>query len=102
MSKQLIYLLLLAFTAPKAPFVSSVVKKHGVEDARVASTSCEGLLNPEGIDIPHPRLSWKIESAERNVVQTAYQLMVSSSKEKLARNEADLWNSGKINTDQSI
>jgi len=97
MIKQLIYLFLIAFAAPKAPFVP--LKGGG---ARIASVTTEGLPNPEGIDLLHPRLSWKIESAERNVVQTAYQLIVSSSKEKLARNEGDRWSSGKVNTGQSI
>lgn len=128
MSKQFIYLFLIAFAAPKAPIVSlngkahqtsiktkqtlcvlcettsvsSVVKKNGAGGARITTTNCEGRLNPEGIDAPHPRLSWQIESDARGVCQTAYQLIVSSSPQKLARNEGDLWNSGKVSSDQSI
>ena len=35
-------------------------------------------------------------------MQTAYQILVASSPEKLAAGEGDLWNSGKVNSDQSI
>lgn len=63
---------------------------------------CEGLQNPEGIDVVQPRLSWQIESAQRSVLQTAYQVIVSSTQEKLAANEGDLWNSGKVASDASV
>ncbi|HEY4784557.1 MAG TPA: family 78 glycoside hydrolase catalytic domain, partial [Bacteroidales bacterium] len=62
----------------------------------------ETLVNPEGIDKPHPSLSWMISSKERNVIQTAYQVMVASSPGKLAAGEADLWNSGKVESGQSV
>ncbi len=63
---------------------------------------CEMRNNPEAIDITHPRLSWEINTETRNTRQTAYQLLVSSSPEKLNNNEGDLWNTGKITTNQSI
>ncbi|SEW22306.1 alpha-L-rhamnosidase [Chitinophaga sp. YR573] len=61
---------------------------------------CEMLTNPEGIDVLTPRLSWEINGAGNNIKQTAYQVIVASSIEKL--NEGDLWNSGKVSSDQSI
>lgn len=63
---------------------------------------CEMLTNPLGIDASHPRLSWQIESSQRGTMQTAYQILVASSKEKLANNEGDLWDSGKMESDQSL
>ena len=57
---------------------------------------CEMLQNPEGIDVTKPRLSWEIVSDERAVLQTSYQIIVSSSLEKLAANEGDLWDSQKL------
>ncbi len=63
---------------------------------------CEMLTNPEGIDTPSPRLSWEISGSLRNIEQIAYQVLVASSPEKLASNEGDLWNSGKIASNQSI
>lgn len=63
---------------------------------------CEMLVNPEGIDVVKPRLSWEITASQRNVQQVAYQILVASTPEKLAANEGDLWNSGKVLSDESI
>ena len=63
---------------------------------------CEYLENPLGIDIAKPRLSWILVSTGRGQGQTAYRILVASSKEKLAKDAADLWDSGKINSDRSI
>lgn len=63
---------------------------------------CEYLENPVGIDANQPRLSWQFEAAQvglRSLHQTAYQVLVANSKEFLAG--ADLWDSGKVDTDQS-
>ncbi|RXF71055.1 glycoside hydrolase family 78 protein [Arcticibacter tournemirensis] len=62
----------------------------------------ELLVNPVGIDVTQPRLSWEIRSAARATVQTAYQVLVASSEEKLSANEGDLWNSGKVGSDASV
>jgi alpha-L-rhamnosidase len=50
-------------------------KAISVEKAR-----CEFLQNPEGIDVVQPRLSWQVSSKLRAVNQTAYQILVASSK----------------------
>ena len=55
---------------------------------------CEYLVDPLGIDSPHPRLSWEMISSQRNDRQTAYQLIVASSKEMLDGDKGDLWDSG--------
>ena len=68
----------------------------------VKKLRCEMLVNPLGIDIKEPRLSWQLNSDQRNVQQTAYEIIVSSSKEKLSKNEADVWGSGRVNSSQSI
>lgn len=64
--------------------------------------TCEMLENPSGIDEERPRLSWVLESDRRGAAQSAYQVLVASSREKIDRDEADLWDSGKVGTDQSI
>lgn len=63
---------------------------------------CEYLENPLGIDADRPRLSWQLRSKYRGQEQSAYQILVASSKETLARNEGDLWDSGKVTGSQSI
>jgi alpha-L-rhamnosidase len=66
------------------------------------NATCEMLLNPIGIDVQQPRLSWEIISKARNVQQKSYQLLVASSLEKLNEEEADLWNTGKMDSKQSV
>ena len=66
-----------------------------------ANLRCEYLVNPLGIDVAKPRLSWIITSSQRGEMQTAYQVLVASSKELLDKDQGDLWDSGKVASDQS-
>ena len=62
---------------------------------RVTHLSCEYLTDPQGIDAREPHLSWQLVSDQRGQKQTAYRLLVASSRERLEKNEGDLWDSGK-------
>lgn len=84
-----------------AVFISSF-KENKKAVVQLQNLRCEMLVNPEGIDATKPRLSWEIISEERNVQQTAYEIIVASSLEKLNGNKPDIWNSGKISSDASI
>ncbi len=68
----------------------------------VTELRCEYLLNPQGIDVREPRLSWLLNDKTRGARQTAYQIIVSSSREQLMKESGDLWESGKFSSDQSI
>jgi alpha-L-rhamnosidase len=63
---------------------------------------CEYQGNPLGIDIPQPRLSWVLESPERGQRQTAYQVLAATTPALLADGKADLWDSGKVSSSESI
>ena len=67
----------------------------------VTNLRTEQLKNPLGIDTRQPRLGWRIESDEQNVMQTAYHILVASSPELLEQGKGDMWDSGKIETDAS-
>ena len=62
----------------------------------------EYLKNPYGVDILNPRFSWKLNHPERNQWQTAYQILVTSSKELAQNAMADYWDSGKVTSDQTV
>jgi len=62
---------------------------------------CEYRVNPLGIDVVNPRLSWIMESSQRGQRQIAYQILVASSEENLQNNKGDLWNSGRVKSDRS-
>lgn len=68
----------------------------------VTALKTEMLTNPEGIDQKEPRLYWQLKAGENNVYQQAYQVLVASDPSKLTEEEADLWNSGKVNSGENI
>lgn len=63
---------------------------------------CEFWINPQGIDVSNPVLSWTINtnSDRRRMQQTAYTILVASSIEMLNSNKGDMWNSGKVYSDK--
>jgi alpha-L-rhamnosidase len=67
-----------------------------------AALRCEYLTNPAGLDEPHPRLTWRVEAAERGQRQTAYQILVASDESALKQDHGDLWDSGKVTSDQTV
>jgi alpha-L-rhamnosidase len=85
-------------------FLSFLIFAVSVNAANLTATNlkCEYRAYPLGIDTPHPRLSWVLESNQRGQVQSAYQIRVASEPEKLVRGEADLWDSGKVQSSQSV
>ena len=65
---------------------------------------CNLLSHPENslITDPHPDFGWIMNSPGTNELQSACQILVASSPEGLARDQGDLWNSGKIISSESI
>lgn len=63
---------------------------------------CEYAADPLGIDVPAPRLFWKLAGTTRGEQQGAYQVVVATSERALARNTGVLWDSGKVVSDESI
>jgi alpha-L-rhamnosidase len=59
-------------------------------------------MNPLGIDVRQPRLSWQLASDRRGAAQTAYQLRAAGDPADLVAGRNLLWDSGKVTTDQSI
>jgi alpha-L-rhamnosidase len=67
----------------------------------VSNLTCEYRVNPLGIDVLQPRLSWQLESDQRGTRQTAYRILVAVSQDALSDNSL-VWDSGKVLSDQSI
>jgi alpha-L-rhamnosidase len=65
---------------------------------------CEGSVNPVGIDIDSPRLSWKlpVTGASAMCFQTAYQIQAATSQSALAVGKPDLWDSGRVDSADNI
>src|SRR5690242_8710145 len=67
----------------------------------VKNLRCEYKVDPLGIDLRKPRLSWELVSAERGVLQTSYEIRVADSEAGLAKGKT-IWESGKQTSDASI
>jgi hypothetical protein len=63
---------------------------------------CDYAVNPLGVDSATPRLFWKLGSDERGQRQIAYQILAASSEKQLAQGNGDLWDSGKVDSDETI
>ncbi len=86
---------LAGLTAQAAPQASLAV-----EDLR-----CEYLTNPLGLDVREPRLSWKSAATDpeaRGLKQTGYQVVAASTMELLLQDIGDLWDTGGVQSDQSL
>ncbi len=82
-----------------ANIISPLIIQAGIQPVRLR---CEYRNNPLGIDITTPRLSWELISDSRNQQQKAYQIQVASSETLLEQNLADLWDTKRVESNQTI
>lgn len=68
----------------------------------VSGLRAERAANPIGLDVEQPRLSWVLESDERGQRQSAYTIQVASDEEQLLDGTPDVWDSGKVWSDDSV
>lgn len=58
-------------------------KKKTLPAVSATDLRTERLVNPMSIDTPHPRLGWRIESSEKDVMQTRCHIIVASTRAKV-------------------
>src|SRR4051812_21572881 len=68
----------------------------------ITTALCENKQNPLGVDVQNLHFSWMATANEHNQYQTAYQLVIASSEEKLTAANYDVYNSAKVATKQSV
>jgi len=101
-----IYIMKIKIAHLAALLLASLATLPVAHAAEVTHLRCEYLTNPLGIDAPQPRLSWQIEDNDhkpttRGLQQTAYQVLVASSQELLQNNKGDLWDSGRVESNNT-
>ena len=69
---------------------------------RPIELKCENEFEPIGVETAKPRLSWILKSPRRGQTQSAYQVLVASSKELIDQDRGDMWDSGKVASDRSV
>jgi alpha-L-rhamnosidase len=93
-------IVLLSATMTAYAFAQSPSAQGGLGAPR--HLRCEYLVDPLGIDRTAPRLSWEVIDPRRGAVQTAYQVLVADDPEMLKSDQGNLWDTGKIASDQSV
>jgi alpha-L-rhamnosidase len=87
-------------------FICGMIFACGQSDGKLipVELQCEYQTEPVGIDVSTPRFGWQIFDSKhvRGQAQTAYHILVASRRDKLTETEADVWNSGKISSSQSV
>jgi len=79
-------------------FISQGFSQH----LSIADLRCESTKDPLGVDLTNPRLSWELKSDQRNVLQTAYRILVSDDLSLLSKGIGNLWDSKKVMSAASI
>ncbi len=70
-----------------------------IETDDLKTEYCE---KPLGIGKSKPVFSWRIVSEKRSQIQTAYRIFISSHKSGIELHTADIWDSGKIYSDETV
>lgn len=87
---------ILAFSVNSLPLAFA-----GEETVYADKLQTEFLYDPIGIDVAKPRLSWNVLSDVRGQLQTAYQIIVSTNQQSIKDGQGEVWNSGKIESNQN-
>ncbi len=69
---------------------------------KITNLKTEYKQNPIGLGTQKPRLSWQITSGQQGTEQEVYQVLVAGSESDLLSGQNLLWDTGKVNSDQSI
>jgi len=81
-----------------------IEKISGSQIKAPCNLQVENLDDATGIDAAKPRLSWKLTagSSARNLTQQSYEILVADSIDKLAADTGNLWESGRVVSDQQF
>lgn len=71
-------------------------------DQAIDGLKTEYQSDPLGLDVAKPRFSWQLNSRARGAAQSAYEIRVATDRDGLRRTGSLVWDSGKIDSRQSI
>jgi alpha-L-rhamnosidase len=86
----------LVLGAALLPVIAAEPSRNALQELR-----CEYLVDPQGIDVENPRLSWVINAAAGISSQSAYRILVAGSLDALRKDHGDLWDSGRVSSQDS-
>ncbi|MFF9810496.1 family 78 glycoside hydrolase catalytic domain [Streptomyces coeruleorubidus] len=72
------------------------------EGGAVWGLTVEHRTDPLGVDAIRPRFGWRMRSATRGRSQGSYRILVATSSDKLSTTRADVWDSGRVRSSDSV
>lgn len=84
-------------SVPPAPAIAASSQAAPVG---VGALETNSAVDPIGIPLTTPTLSWQLASSARGTVQSGYQVRVATSEDGLA--SPDVWDSGKVDSTDSV
>ena len=79
-----------------------LVSCNNTLDIRIVNPNVEQQVHPQALATNQPRFSWQYESAESNVVQQDYRIIVASTAENAQKGIGDLWDSKTVASNQML
>ncbi|MGW0420145.1 family 78 glycoside hydrolase catalytic domain [Streptomyces sp. NPDC003015] len=74
----------------------------GIQHTTVEGLTVEHRTDPLGVDAARPRFGWRTASRVRGRRQSAYRILVASTPDRLAEGRADVWDSGRTDSADSV
>lgn len=81
---------------------SSALSAALAANLQILDLRCEYVREPLGVDLETPRLFWRLDSTRPGTQQSAYQILAASSPKLIAQEKPDLWDSGKVRSDDTV
>ncbi|MDR0845691.1 MAG: alpha-rhamnosidase, partial [Tannerella sp.] len=63
---------------------------------------CEYLSAPIGVDVPNPRLSWRLNDDRYGALQQAYRVIVGTDSTAVVSGKGGLWDTQKVTSDAML
>src|SRR5271170_3737914 len=82
--------------------ILSALANAATVSQKPVNLKCDALTTPMGLDTAEPQLSWQLQDDRFAAKQTAYELQVATRPGLLIADKADVWDSGRVASDQSV
>jgi hypothetical protein len=94
---------LVALALPSCAFAPRAAAADGKSGLVPVALRCDWMADPLGVDSSPPRLSWQLEGdGRRGLRQKAWRVLVASSPERLLAGRGDVWDSGRVESDDQL
>lgn len=96
-SRKLLAIIVFVFASPMVPSYIFAQSDRSIYDLQ-----CEYLVNPLGLDVKSPRLTWKIADKSRGAKQSAYRILIGTDSMAIVKGKSDVWDSGKTTGESNL